>query len=1219
MFREVAAFEFRYQLRGPALWTGFILFFLLGFGSVAVDGVSIGGGGNTWLNSPFAIAQTLSILTLFAMFVVVGLVAGAVVRDDETGFGGIVRATPITRFPYLYGRFTGAWLASILAYASVPLGMAVGSLMPWVDPETLGPLRPDHYVWLFATVAVPTLFVLSAGLFALATATRSMLASYLGVIAFFVIYSVALAAFAEPGRERLIALVEPLGLGALAAETRFWTPAERNTRLLPLSGLLLWNRLLWLGISIGFLAWAGRLFRPERGAPGEGFRFRIRGRKRDLGGGGDPLRNPGPNPVSGGAPTGGAVPVPLLPAPRWDRIALLAQAWARTRFEMDLLFRSPGFVVLLAFGMMNAGFSLWFADELYGTAILPVTRVMIETLRGAFAVIPLIVAVYYGGDLVWRDRERRMHEIVDATPAPDWTFVLPKVLGISLVLLAANAAGVGAALLVQGIRGWYRFELAHYAAWFLVPATLSAIQIAVLSVFVQALSPRKFTGWGIMLVYFVGSVVLSEVGFEHGLHQYGYTTGVPLSDMNGTGHFGLGNASFHLYWTAVAAMLLVATFVLWPRGSGTGLTPRVRSLPRRLRGGTGAVLAGAVLVWVGTGGWIFHNTNVLNEFRTTDEVEALLAEYETSILLPFDSLPQPRIVDVVLEVDLDPAVRRVETRGSYVLENRSGRVLGEVHVGWPTTWLELVRLELEGAREGRDWPGFGYRILELETPMQPGERRALHFETVRQQRGFSNSGQDTRVVANGTFLNNTEIAPWIGPSREAVLQDRTTRRKYGLEPERRMPKLEDPSGPGTHFLRRDSDWVHSDITVATAADQLPIAPGTLVSDETGEGRRVRRFRSDAPIQNFFSIQSARYEVARDQWGEVELAVHHDPAHPFNVPRMLEAMKVSLEVFSEAFGPYQFRQARILEFPAYATFAQSFANTIPYSEGIGFIMRHDEDDPTSIDMATYVTAHELAHQWWGHQVVGAAVQGSQLLSESLSQYGALLVMERIHGPTQVRRFLRFELDRYLSGRGTEQIEELPLHRVEMQPYIYYNKGALVFHLLRHELGEDTLHRTIRRFLARFAFQPAPYPTTTDFLTLLREEAGPGHDRLITDLLERITLYDLKVVSAVSTLREDGRYDVEVGIEATKRYADGQGEETEAELDQRIEIGLFSEEPGSRRFSPEAVLHLEPVRLTSGPQTVRITVDRAPAFAGVDPYHRWIDRAPADNVRRVEDRE
>ena len=76
---------------------------------------------------------------------------------------------------------------------------------------------------------------------------------------------------------------------------------------------------------------------------------------------------------------------------------------------------------------------------------------------------------------------------------------------------------------------------------------------------------------------------------------------------------------------------------------------------------------------------------------------------------------------------------------------------------------------------------------------------------------------------------------------------------------------------------------------------------------------------------------------------------------------------------------------------------------------------------------------------GHQVVGGNVQGSTILSETLSQYSALMVMKHKYGERRMQKFLQYEMDRYLLGRSTEQKKELPLSRVENQPYIHYQQG------------------------------------------------------------------------------------------------------------------------------------------------------------------------------------
>jgi aminopeptidase N len=386
-----------------------------------------------------------------------------------------------------------------------------------------------------------------------------------------------------------------------------------------------------------------------------------------------------------------------------------------------------------------------------------------------------------------------------------------------------------------------------------------------------------------------------------------------------------------------------------------------------------------------------------------------------------------------------------------------------------------------------------------------------------------------------------------------------------------------------------------------------------VSEVVREGRRIVRYRTDAQIQNFFSIQSARYAVARDRWNDVELAVYHHPPHDTNVRTMLEAMKVSLEVFSKDFSPFQFKQLRILEFPAYATFAQSFANTVPYSEAIGFIqLRKDPDD---IDMVTYITAHEIGHQWWAHQLIPSEQQGATLLVESMAQYSALRVMEKLYGPEQIRKFLKYELDRYLRARGSERLEELPLARVENQGYIHYQKGGLAMYLLKEEVGTEVVDRTLRRLLSEFAFKPAPYANASDFLRVLREEAGPAHEQLITDLFERITLYDLKLETAESRKLADGRWQTTLSVQARKLYVDGQGKETATPLDGNFEVGLFTAEPGKSDFTRKSVLKLERRTLRDGAQQIVLYSNEKPVYAGIDPYNKRIDRDSDDNVLPV----
>jgi aminopeptidase N len=1194
MFGKVASFEFRYQLRQPVFWIATVVFSLLTFGATVADQVHIGDSSFVHKNSPFAIAQIVTIWTIFFMFVTTAFVANVIVRDEETGFGPIVRTTRLSKFDYLFGRFLGAFAAAAAAFAlSALLPIFIGSLMPWVDPETLGPFQPKAYLFAYLVIALPGLLLTSSAFFALATVTRSMMATYLGVVAFLVLWLIGSLWADKPELEKIVALLEPFGSGAYGLATKYWTATERNSLVPAFSGLLLWNRLLVLAVSAGFLVLAYCVF---------GFGARAgrvhKGRGKALA-----AAQPSAPPSLAG----------LTVTPRFDAATAWGQLVARTRLDVRQVLLSPGFVVVLALGLVNSIANLWLANQIYGVGIHPVTRVMIQKLVEAFSLFPVIIAIYYAGDLVWRERDRRTHEIIESTPVPDWAFVLPKTLAIVLVLVATLAVSVIAAILIQLIQGGAPIEIGKYLLWYIVPETILSTLLAALAVFLQVISPHKFLGWGMMVVYMISRGVLPSLGLAHHLYLYASFPPVPLSDMNGMGRFWIGATWFEVYWLAFALILLVLAYALWRRGVETRLTPRLKRLPHRLRGGAGVLALAALLVFLGSGVFIFINTNVWNPYRSSQDEDRWLADYEKT-LLGYQTTPQPSIVNVRLDVDIHPDKPLVVTRGTYEIQNKTSQPLREIHVRFPRD-LVMRSLSIEGARPKTTYERFNYRIFTFDTPMAPGEMRRMAFETVLTQRGFKNSGDLTSVVDNGTFLNDREIAPQLGMDRQGLLQDRRKRRKYGLPPELRMPKLGTPGADRYNYLGHDADWVTSDIRVTTDADQIPIAPGARISDRVSGGRRTDEFRNDTPMLKFFSIQSARYAVRRQTYKGIDLVVYYDPADAWNVGRMIKAAKAAFDYYQANYSPYQFHQLRFLEFPAFdGGFAQSYAGTVPWSEDLGFIANLPKTSD-KIDYVTYVGAHEIAHQWWAHQVIGADEQGSTLLSETLAQYSALMVMKHMYGPDMIRRFLKYELDHYLAARGSDVIPEEPLERVEDQTYVHYNKGALVMYRLQDQIGEDKVDAALRMLLAKYAFKGPPYPTALDLVADFRAVAPPDKQALITDLFEKITLYDLKAVRAAQHKRPDGRWDVDLTISAAKSYSDGQGRLTSALMNETVDIGLFDADPTQPGFNPSKVVQMLPMQITSGTRVIHLIAPRPVKFAGIDPYNMLIDRNADDNVVKV----
>jgi aminopeptidase N len=180
-------------------------------------------------------------------------------------------------------------------------------------------------------------------------------------------------------------------------------------------------------------------------------------------------------------------------------------------------------------------------------------------------------------------------------------------------------------------------------------------------------------------------------------------------------------------------------------------------------------------------------------------------------------------------------------------------------------------------------------------------------------------------------------------------------------------------------------------------------------------------------------------------------------------------------------------------------------------------------------------------------------------------------------------------------------------VENQKYIHYNKGSMVMYALRDYIGEDALNQALARFVRDKRFQQPPYTNSREFLDYIREVVPPDLDHLIEDMFGTITLYANKVENASYTALGDGTYRVTLQVEAKKLRADGLGEETEIEIDDWIDIGVFGED--------DETLFMEKRRITQSSTSIDVVVTKRPLQAGIDPYNKLIDRKADDNVKDV----
>jgi hypothetical protein len=664
------------------------------------------------------------------------------------------------------------------------------------------------------------------------------------------------------------------------------------------------------------------------------------------------------------------------------------------------------------------------------------------------------------------------------------------------------------------------------------------------------------------------------------------------------------------YWLLLCGLMAIATVLAWPRGRERRWSSVLRNARLDFGGSLRLVALLLLAAWAASAAWVFYNTKVLHTIRSEKDLKKLQADYEKTYK-KYQKLVQPRVQSIRYHIDLDPPRRGLRLRGDQVLANTSNQPVPEIHFTFNPNYE--YTLEIDRASLHLDDPRLKYRIYRFLPPLAPGECVNMKYTVAYRRKGFEDSLSVQELVQNGTFFNNT-ITPQIGYQDQNELSERNDRKEHGLPEKDLMPALERDCTVNCKdaYTLSHSDWVEVETVISTVPSQLAIAPGSLLREWQENGRRHFHYKLDHPSLNFYSFLSAEYEVAREEWNGVKLEVYHHREHTWNVPKMLASMRKSLEYFTRNFGPYYHRQARIIEFPRVASFAQAFPGTMPYSEGIGFIA--NLKNPDDIDMVFYVTAHEMGHQWWAHQVIGANMQGATALSETLAQYSALMVMEKEYGRDMMRKFLQYEMDRYLRARGRELLKERPLLKVESsQGYIHYQKGSVVMYYLKELIGEEAVNRALRSLVERYAYAQPPYPTSYALYGALDAETPVHYKPLLKELFEDIVLFSNRTLEARAVKRVDGKYDVTLVVESEKLKADEKGNETKVPLRDWIEIGAFAKPETGRKYGK--TLYRERVFLTEPKREFTFTVDAEPEKAGIDPFHLLVDRMPEDNVKKV----
>ncbi|MDO9316680.1 MAG: M1 family aminopeptidase [Gammaproteobacteria bacterium] len=1188
-FLEVMQFELRYQLRSPFFLGALLIFALIHFFTITGTGIHLDISALAAINSPHAILQTELILAIFGLLPVVAFVTTAVTRDFEHGTAALVYVTPIRPQGFLLGRFAGVLLLTWMIGLAGLLGTMIGTFMPWLDQERVASFALTPYAYALGVIILPNMLIVAALFFAVAALTRSVALTFALALVLFVA-DVLLRLYARLDADSWLLLADPFGGLAVAAETRYWSVVELNSNF-PV-GQLPANRQLWVGLALSALLWTLWRFRLDLAEQAGRSGGRRQAQRHDAS-----MRE---------SVSSSIVSNSVTAKPSFTARDSFAQFLSQLRMDLGCVCKSPLLYVIVLLGIAAVvGEHNSNVGPLLNMPLYPLTSLMLGFMRYGMLQFIMLIAIFYAAELIHRERESGTDGIIHAAPFQNWIMVLAKTVALCLVVSGLMLVVMLTSIVLQAAAGYTHFELRLYLQSVFLYNGFYYWMLCILAVVIQVLSPHKWLGMLLTLSVFIVLQSLQALGYDHVLYAFSIPNAV-YSDMNGFGHFAAPVLALTGYWAAFCVLLVIVGLLFYPRGQT--FTVRERLAEARARSSAGVVLGSVLagIAFVSSGAWIFYNTNILNEYLTPDERLQRQVDYETEYGR-YENLPTPSFDGIRMEVDIFPAERRLESRGSATLGNHKRVPISEFVVSINPI-LQVQGIAVENAVLLESDEGQGFYLYRLDTALAPGATVEMSWHVTRSNRGFVVANADNELVSNGTFVETIGAMPIPGYDSTRRITDNSLRRQYGLPPAPRLPTLGDAAHLDSLAYGIDSR-TDFEIVLSTSADQIAIAPGVLQSDWVQDERHYFHYMAEAPILPGLAITSARYAVARDRWNDVSIEIYYHPQHANNIDAMLETAKRGLEYYSSEFAPYQYSYFRMIEYPRYRTNVQAFPGTVAYSEATGFVV--DLRQWANVD---YATLHELAHMWWGDRITGAQMQGRQMLNETMAQYSTLMFFKEHYPPEYANRIAAQLLDNYLNGRSSEGEAELPLMYTEEQGNISYNKGPLVLYALQDILDEEVLHQALRNFLDEYSFQTAPFPMSRDLVNALRAVAGEEHQSLVTDLFERITFYDLQLESALARI-VDGGYEIVIEVTGRQLQVDGSGVETEVPLDSWFDVALFSDADADEALDAATPLVIERQRLHSGRQTLTLRTTTLPELVVLDPLHKTIERTSTDNDLEV----
>ncbi len=1016
--------------RNTKHWLTYLVALLLvGLGMFCGSQFNLSVGDGIYLNSPYTIGFMMGMLSLAVIFFATVYALQLLFKDQDSKFDSILFSFPFSKFTYLKGKFCTYFLQTFLSFSFLMTGFLIGQIMR-TGSEMQEGVNIIYYIYpLLIFGLINSLFVCSF-LFLISSVIKRKLLVVVGGLLLYVFYMIILLFSNSPfmagslpqplETQQFSALIDPFGLSSYFMQARDLTAHQKNMQIVPFTGYLLFNRLLFFIVSAGLLFFSYRLFSFSN----------TSGRKVKTLGNTHLLSETNTSEYS-------------IVTPSFNGQSSFRSVISFTKTDLSYLFKSiavPAVSIILLF---SVGMEMY--AEIEKGIRLPQkyagSGLMATTISENFHLIGLLISAYFLNDMYWRSSSSGFFLIENST-----YFSKNRLTGhfISISLLLFFFTGI---LIIQGIIFQAAYQYFHidwkaYLGVFLFN-TFPLILFSGFILLINDRIPNKFIALGIsILSVFVLSGPVSGKLISCPIFRIFSDFKGTYSDFNGYGIYEQAFAQRLLFGAGVISILWILNSLV-----------KIKKVP---------IIASGIAVFLLISG-IFAGILFMKGYLPNNEDQAILssAAYEKNYR-KYEHLPQPDISDITTEIKLFPSENAYQIIGKYTLKNQTNQPISKVLINFN----EDLQLESAAITSGTETTKIHKNITEvsLKQPLLPGKTASLDFTLSYHWFAVNGHQSFNAIIEDGSFMRISRYYPVIGYQKDYEIQDEKQRSAFKLG---KLTELKKPEAPEV----AKKDFINLNMIVSTEQGQTAIGTGDLVKKWSKSGRNYFEYKADQ-IPFRFAVSSADYKIKSLNYKGITINIFYHQKHAENVDHLLENTKLTLDYCQQNFGKYPFKT---ISFAEISSFTRGFAATA-YPSAVfmpeDMVFHANIHADKKQDVINELAGHELSHLWWGNsQINPDDREGSVMLTETLAMYTEMMLYKKMHSKEKMRERIEVHQQIYENEKGLS--ENVPIYKATGDaPHISYSKGAAAMVELSNLIGEDKVNRALKNFLTHNQYPKKP---------------------------------------------------------------------------------------------------------------------------------------------------